>query len=345
VASRPRVFIGSSGAGRDIAKALEMALSKSMECKLWFQDVFVPSRTTIEDLEAIARSEVDLAVFVLTPDDMRDRGAGLRSVARDNVIFELGLFMGALGRNRTFGLICSHCKLDVPTDLLGVTWATFNNPHAEAAESGATAVLEKLSVALRPAVDQIQGAAMEKRGMASGDDAQTEAIRTYSTRGLVTRRDWNNVVRSSRAALWLYGMAELGYASDDETPSILEEAASAGCDIRVLLLDPAFDGMARIDAQEGYPQGALAMRIQAALSKFQRIAASAGDRVRIRTYDSAPTVSLVRGDDRMMVTPYVRYLTGDNSPTIELQRSTQNGMFDRYVRHVESVWAEAKDYR
>lgn len=343
MASRPRVFIGSSGAGRDIAKALEMTLSKTMDCKLWFQDVFVPSRTTIEDLETTARSEVDLAVLVLTPDDMRDRGAGLAKVARDNVIFELGLFMGALGRNRTFGLICSHCKIDVPTDLLGVTWVTFKHPHTNAADSGATVALEELRTALRPSAEQIQGAGTEEHNSAGRNSAE-EVIRTYATRGLVSRRDWNNVVRSSRSALWLYGMAELGYASDDETPSILEEAAVAGCDIRILLLDPSFNGMARIDEQEGYPDGALSMRIRAALSKFRRIADSAGDRVRIRTYDSAPTVSLVRGDDRMMVTPYVRYLTGDNSPTIELQRNTRNGMFDRYVRHFESVWAHAKDF-
>src|SRR5262245_57216027 len=125
----PRVFIGSSSAGKSIAAALESQLRPHMKCQLWFEDTFTPSRTTIETLETIARSEVDFAVLVLTPDDLRDRGHGAKEVARDNVLFEMGLFMGALGRGRTFGVKCDHCAIDVPTDLHGVTWVQFRHPH------------------------------------------------------------------------------------------------------------------------------------------------------------------------------------------------------------------------
>jgi predicted nucleotide-binding protein len=44
---------------------------------------------------------------------------------RDNVIFELGLFMGALTRTRTFVLAPSQVDLKIPSDLLGVTFLRY----------------------------------------------------------------------------------------------------------------------------------------------------------------------------------------------------------------------------
>lgn len=46
---------------------------------------------------------------------------------RDNVLFELGLFMGALGREKTFIVHCRDKDIDLPTDLAGVTLATFRD--------------------------------------------------------------------------------------------------------------------------------------------------------------------------------------------------------------------------
>jgi predicted nucleotide-binding protein len=45
------------------------------------------------------------------------------------VIFELGLFSGGIGRERTFMAHDRTKPLDLPTDLLGVTPATYQ-PHA-----------------------------------------------------------------------------------------------------------------------------------------------------------------------------------------------------------------------
>jgi predicted nucleotide-binding protein len=42
-------------------------------------------------------------------------------VPRDNVVFELGLFIGALGRRRVFVVIPRGAEIKIPTDLLGLT--------------------------------------------------------------------------------------------------------------------------------------------------------------------------------------------------------------------------------
>ena len=68
-------------------------------------------------------------MLVVTPDDTATTRGATKNVARDNVIFELGLFMGGLGRERTFMVYDRSRPPDLPSDLAGVTAATFA-PHA-----------------------------------------------------------------------------------------------------------------------------------------------------------------------------------------------------------------------
>lgn len=77
-------------------------------------------RTIIEKIEA--HSDVGFAVILLTPDDVgkAKNEDELQSRARQNVILELGYFMGKLGRNK----VCAFKsdKLEIPTDFSGVIW-------------------------------------------------------------------------------------------------------------------------------------------------------------------------------------------------------------------------------
>lgn len=168
-------------------------------------------------------------------------------------------------------------------------------------------------------------------------------VAAYPMRGLISRPKWNDTIRGCKKSLWLYGMAELGYALDDEVPGILEEAAKVGCDIRILLLDPEYHGIIDIDADEGSPLGTLASRIRSALTRFRQIREKCGEGMQIRVYSASPTVSIVRGDDRMLVTPYLRFFVGGNSPSLELQYAPTREIFDRYTRHFQSTWDLAKD--
>lgn len=293
----------------------------------------------------MARSETDCAVFVLTPDDLRIQDGPPARVARDNVLFELGLFMGALGRGRTFGVKCSHCVLDLPTDLHGVTWIEFPYPHEPDELSRPVDFLDQIALRLTGAADQIvehTSSAVMEPVRAAGSP---ELIQSYPMRGVVTRHKWNSMIRGTHRHLWLYGMAELGYAEDDSVPGIIAQAAADRSDIRVLLLSPDYAAIGTIESEEGNPLGTLIARIRAALSRFSGMQSRYGTQLQLRTYCSSPTVSIVRGDDHMLMTPYVRFLAGSNSPTFELQKIDQDGMFERYVRHFENVWESAEPWR
>ena len=122
--SKPRVFLGSSGKQEKLLQALTRGLGDVADVEPWTQS-FNPGTTTLERLVELAH-EVDFAAFVFARDDWTAAGPPAPAVAesgqaspRDNVVFEAGLFGGALGMRRTFILHANGAKL--PTDLLGLT--------------------------------------------------------------------------------------------------------------------------------------------------------------------------------------------------------------------------------
>jgi predicted nucleotide-binding protein len=123
---KPRVFIGSSSESLHVAEAIQLGLEHVAECTIWSQSTFGLSSTTIESI-VDAALEFDYAVLVLTPDDMVTKRGEALAAPRDNIIFELGLFTGILGRARTFMVYNRDSGLHLPSDLAGVTAATYSD--------------------------------------------------------------------------------------------------------------------------------------------------------------------------------------------------------------------------
>lgn len=81
-------------------------------------------RTIIEKVEAYG-SEAGFAIILLTPDDVgAKQGGSLRARPRQNVVMELGYFIGKLGRENVCALKAGD-DMDLPSDILGVVWERF----------------------------------------------------------------------------------------------------------------------------------------------------------------------------------------------------------------------------
>lgn len=125
-AIKPTMFIASSGENDDIAYDVQESLEDDVESTVWTQGVFSLSRTSMESLVDQLRVS-DFGVFILAPDDVTKIRKVSKQTVRDNVIFELGLFVGHLGRERCFLVVPKGVEdLHLPTDLLGVTVAKYD---------------------------------------------------------------------------------------------------------------------------------------------------------------------------------------------------------------------------
>lgn len=121
---RSKIFIVH---GRDKTPALELA--RFVEKKYPIDAILLEEeahrgRTLIEKLEDY--SGVDYAFITLTPDDVGAlKGERLQDRGRQNVIFELGQFIGKIGRKN----VCLFIKgdVEVPSDLHGIGYYPYTN--------------------------------------------------------------------------------------------------------------------------------------------------------------------------------------------------------------------------
>ena len=133
---KPSVFVGSSSEGLEFARAIRSLLTDDAEVTVWKEDVFDVGKTFIEALlDALPR--FDYAILILTPDDLVTERNIETFGPRDNVIFELGLFMGRLGRSRTFIVRQAGGKMKMPSDLDGVTMARYDWPRRDKSHKSA----------------------------------------------------------------------------------------------------------------------------------------------------------------------------------------------------------------
>jgi predicted nucleotide-binding protein len=119
------LFLGSSTESLPILNALGTHFDpKQVILQPWTVGVFGASTFPIDDLEdQLARS--DFGALIVGPDDVVTSRGKRSHAPRDNVVFELGLFMGALGRKRTFLVAERGLQVKIPSDLLGLTPASY----------------------------------------------------------------------------------------------------------------------------------------------------------------------------------------------------------------------------
>ncbi len=145
-AYKPRGFVASSTESLDVAYAIQDNLERDAEITVWTQGVFDLSKFTLDDL-LTALDDVEFGVFLLAPDDIVKIRGTEQVKARDNVVFELGLFIGRLGKERAFLILPrGHENFELPTDLLGLTPGTFEPKRTDG----------NLTAALGPACNKIR---------------------------------------------------------------------------------------------------------------------------------------------------------------------------------------------
>lgn len=144
------MFIASSGKNADLTYDVQKHIEDLADVLPW-KHGFEPSSIVLTRLMQLAK-QADFGVFIFAADDVtRMKGQTVKCV-RDNVLFEAGLFTGALGIRRCFIIVPQGEEVHIPSDLAGLTLLTFKSSQRNTA------------AALGPACNEIKKA-IRKRGL------------------------------------------------------------------------------------------------------------------------------------------------------------------------------------
>ena len=110
-----------------------------------------------------------------------------------------------------------------------------------------------------------------------------------------------------------------------------------GCQIRIVIADPASESVRQRDAEENEPI-TLVARIETSLKAFEPLLPCSNADIR---FQDAPLYnSIFRFDDEMFVTPHLYATPGNAAPLLHLRRLGPSGMFSRFAAHFEGLWAD-----
>ena len=143
-AKKAQIFIGSSTEGLDVARKIQKELSSEYDTNIWDQGLFDKlGLSFLETLEKIA-DVYDYGIFIFTPDDKIESRGQAGTIARDNVIFELGMFVGRLSRKKAFLIYPKNIAIHILSDFAGITTGQYDP------------TLPNLQAALGPVCDKIR---------------------------------------------------------------------------------------------------------------------------------------------------------------------------------------------
>ena len=148
-----KVFLICSAEALPIARAVQSAFEyDNFLTTVWTDGVFKIAHYPLDSLEEQV-DQSDFAIAIAHADDLTlVRGQEWPS-SRDNVVFELGLFMGRLGRKRAILMEPRENKVKLPSDLTGITTITYKfekGPNAAAQLAPACNQLRDHIAALGP---------------------------------------------------------------------------------------------------------------------------------------------------------------------------------------------------
>lgn len=126
-----KIFIGSSAEGIKIANQVKdqinIELGDWIECETWGDGkVFSLNGGTLESLVKASR-KYDYGIMLASKDDVLIKRMKIFNVMRDNVLFEMGLFLGSLGLQRAF--LITHDRTSLSSDFNGVTVVKYNDKN------------------------------------------------------------------------------------------------------------------------------------------------------------------------------------------------------------------------
>jgi hypothetical protein len=198
--NRPIVFVGSSTPALSIAKEVKRGLLGVAEVLVW--DKAFDAGTWLLGGILNQAQQSDFGVFVIRQDDTARIKRTNYTTVRDNVLFEAGIFMGALGPQRTLLLWPSGHgseKLRLPSDLAGLLRESYVPPRSRDAKPDLRSALasmrrriQSMGIALRSGYNEIATLkeTLHERDMDFSDGTSESLLAIIERAALSRQRPW-----------------------------------------------------------------------------------------------------------------------------------------------------------
>jgi hypothetical protein len=201
-----KLFIGSSsGPGLKIAKTVKARVTNVckdwIECDIWNRgDVFGINRSFLDSLLR-ASQQYHYGIFVATKDDPTVKKGASVVEPRDNVIFEVGLFLGSMGVSRSFLLV--EKGVGLPSDFEGIAVPRFSIEDEQSALSAVDQIIRRIertrkSFNLKPIPSAVLALGYFDnflKPFAAGywEKNETGALKILLPKGLISLKDKNDL--------------------------------------------------------------------------------------------------------------------------------------------------------
>ena len=227
---KPRIFLGSSSQQAPLLEAIKLGLDDIADVELWMT-TFAAGSMTLTRLVELS-TQVDFAAFVFAQDDWTSAApdADGQAAPRDNVVFEAGLFGGAVGMPRTFILHARGAKL--PTDLLGLT----SIRYSDASEIDSIVAKLRGAIEAEGRLSRIEGLWWQ-HSLSARSDREPSAIsllriardrfgvlevtgRSWRADGTLSARYWSEATREKREPSGIFYFFQGERPKDADAPRI-----------------------------------------------------------------------------------------------------------------------------
>lgn len=199
---KPSLFIGSSSETYDkgIVADFRNALTEFADVIIWKSLPEFDTGNSTTDALVRAANEYDFALLILAKDDaIKDRDGSARMCPRDNVILELGLFLGAIGPDRAMAVIESGRELKLPTDIDGRNLRRFRTDNTAIQENdvreAARSIGEKIKEMGRREIEIVLAKEWHFNSESESWDVELGATRLERNRPIIGNRSLGIAVR------------------------------------------------------------------------------------------------------------------------------------------------------
>jgi len=324
-----KIFIGSS---RESKPTIEWIAALIVECGHqplpWYDPKAFPAGDiTLPRLIELSKA-VDAAILVFSEDDRMISRGTKESQPRDNVLLEYGLFVGALGPQRS--VICTVGKPKIPVDVAGITYVNASNEH------GARPRLKEWLLS-------IQSQARER--VRQPNETQIGYFLT-SEHERFTERVRDRLAGANTIVMLGSGLAILGRPAVVE--NLMTRAASGKCKVEIYMANPFSPAVETrlIEEEQGSirpPDGqrGLLDRVATLLDSWRRVGSPKS--VTINLCAHYPTFALIIVDDEYFVYPYSYRMLGNFSPVFAFRKkdNTHRDIVTFLNGHYERVKEDA----